>query len=294
MKNIVCRHIDQQSRCCTFSTLVAMWRWCLLAGLLAATASSESNATGSSYRLFNAYQAPLSALTSPGNLYFLEFPILGNGVSPMCGDGTPFSFAFRRGSDQHVSKLLIELEGGPACWGQDTSSDGVCCSSDAALQTPWYHFYTQQENSSLPIDKFPQLNTCAGITPGFAQMGSQELFRRDNKEDQHPADIPVFLRNDAATFGNPDEATTVTSVIGVTFSFLIVHWTGTWVIKNVPNRSDATKICLKIAMGTHQYPIILSEKCTIVEVPISKLWWSGCKHNFHRALMPWSLGPAEK
>jgi Patched family len=182
-----------------------MWRWCLLAGLLAATASSESNATGSSYRLFNAYQAPLSALTSPGNLYFLEFPILGNGVSPMCGDGTPFSFAFRRGSDQHVSKLLIELEGGPACWGQDTSSDGVCCSSDAALQTPWYHFYTQQENSSLPIDKFPQLNTCAGITPGFAQMGSQELFRRDNKEDQHPADIPVFLRNDAATFGNPDE-----------------------------------------------------------------------------------------
>jgi hypothetical protein len=73
-------------------------------------------------KLLNAYNAPLSALTSPGNLYFLEFPFSSsngkdNGdmnnndfyvmekddtkeikLSPICGDGTPYSFVFRRGT----------------------------------------------------------------------------------------------------------------------------------------------------------------------------------------------------
>lgn len=176
-------------RLCVLVTLAVMI-------LCMSGASGKTNSTGP-YNLLNAYGAPLFALTSPGNYYFLEFPLEeGNGdggVSPMCGDGTPFSFAFRRGTDQHLHKLLIEVEGGPACWGQDSSDDGTCCSDSAILQTPWYGLHSQQEEDAT-FDLFPRLDSCSGISKGFAQMGTSALFRGNNII----GDVPIAVRDGGA------------------------------------------------------------------------------------------------
>ncbi|KAL3919166.1 MAG: hypothetical protein SGILL_003889, partial [Bacillariaceae sp.] len=138
-------------------------------------------------------------LTAPGNFYFLEFPLEesdSSSSSPICGDGTPFSFAFRRGSDKHVSRLIVELEGGPACWGQDATVGGSCCSSDAALQTPWHSYY---DNKRDDVHR-ARLESCTGVTPGFVKRGVEDLFVRSDDQD-----LPIALRDTLGGEINPHQ-----------------------------------------------------------------------------------------
>jgi hypothetical protein len=176
--------------------------WLILHAFLCAVAigsSSETYQFSPSPDLLNAYRAPLSALTAPGNFYFLEFPLDDSAIdkslpSPVCGDGTPFSFAFRRGNDKHLSKLIVELEGGPACWGQDATVDGACCSSDVVLQTPWYSYYGKKKEDIHRA----RLDSCTGVTPGFIKRGAIDLFVRSNDRD-----LPIALRDTVAGDVNP-------------------------------------------------------------------------------------------
>jgi predicted RND superfamily exporter protein len=142
----------------------------------------ESSTGFSSETLLNANRAKLSAMTSPHNFYFLEFPVPSgsnrNYGSPICGDGSPFSFAFRRGSDQHRNKLVVEFEGGPACF------NGGCC-EEGARRTPWKNLTTFNNLSDYP---FPPLDSCPGVASGFAKELSSLLLGNDD------SDIPITLR----------------------------------------------------------------------------------------------------
>ena len=150
--------------------------------------------------LLNAYKTPLSLLTAPGNYYFLEFPLQSpdsnendQGLQPICGNGSPYSFVYKRGTDEHISKLLIEFEGGEACW-----EEGSCtCGSDAGStdvlarnnrETPWYNYLQNLEEGITAEGYFPTLDQCRGIESGFVQTGSGYLFGNDM------FDVPIALR----------------------------------------------------------------------------------------------------
>lgn len=50
----------------------------------------------------------------------------------------PYSFVLRRGTDEHISKLLIEFEGGPTCAADNGNGNvrSCYCDSAATVQTP--------------------------------------------------------------------------------------------------------------------------------------------------------------
>ena len=153
--------------------------------------------------LLNAYNSKLDALASPNNYYFFEFPI-GEGynddyllldryehLAPKCGNGSPYSFAFKRGTDEHVNKLIVELEGGPACWKENEADDlstrtpGTCCGF--RRQAPWYDYLKNRQPDVVSRNYFPPLGTCTGITSGFTKEAADILFG-------YGTDIPIPLR----------------------------------------------------------------------------------------------------
>jgi len=146
--------------------------------------------------LLDANRVPLTALTSPGNFYFLEFPVdETDPKSPICADGSPYSFAFRRGSDEHMSKFLIEFEGGPACW---SGGDGpLSCTnhekSTMRRRTPW-NGYLEYFATQVFFDKiFPDLGSCRGVPSGFVTEGSDFILSTQNALSN---DVPIPLRDD--------------------------------------------------------------------------------------------------
>ena len=143
-------------------------------------------------QLLNANRVPLTALTAPGSFYFLEFPVNENDsqLSPICADGSAYSFAFRRGTDEHASKLLIEFEGGPACW--NNSSGASCCdSSNLKKQAPW-HDYMDYFNDQVVFQKtFPELGSCRGIPSGFLTEAADVVLSNGNAMTN---DLPIPLR----------------------------------------------------------------------------------------------------
>eukprot|EP00569_Conticribra_weissflogii_P002690 CAMPEP_0171333544 /NCGR_PEP_ID=MMETSP0878-20121228/4072_1 /TAXON_ID=67004 /ORGANISM="Thalassiosira weissflogii, Strain CCMP1336" /LENGTH=2008 /DNA_ID=CAMNT_0011834491 /DNA_START=127 /DNA_END=6153 /DNA_ORIENTATION=- len=152
-------------------------------------------------RLLNAYNAPLTELTSPKTYYFLEFPLPGTpgGSSnawefPMCADESPFSFIFRRGTDAHLKKLIVEFEGGPACTRDvDADSNTFCdCVSNGKRRTDWYN-YTLKQGTGVGSSSeytFPSLGICTGVPPGFIRQGEEIIFGKNEDRD----DVPLFLR----------------------------------------------------------------------------------------------------
>jgi hypothetical protein len=205
----------------------------------------QASANKPPQRLLNAYHSPLSSLTSPHSYYFLEFPLSGdvgnndneviytnsidsNSVasinktssstnSPMCADGSPYSFLFRRGSDKHLDKLIVEFEGGPACWdASDESSTNGTNNNDGGLsfnpngfntdnsntatnaskgcscsainnashqRSPWYEYQQQGLSDTVP------LGSCTGVPEGFVSRGAK-LVLGDGE------DVPLFLRGE--------------------------------------------------------------------------------------------------
>lgn len=172
-----------------FSALAMLW-------FLSSSTATETR------RLLNAYRSNLSSLTAPNSFYFLEFPlddVLGyknNGVQPICGNGTPYSFMFRRGSDKHISKLLVEFEGGPACWGEGSES---CCdpNNPARLEAPWYGYLQKKEIEVIKTGQFPSLSSCRGIPAGFAKASSATYLVGQNNSD-----VPIALRSNAGGRNN--------------------------------------------------------------------------------------------
>eukprot|EP00536_Pseudo-nitzschia_multiseries_P001619 jgi/Psemu1/317629/estExt_fgenesh1_pm.C_210005 len=151
-------------------------------------------------KLLDARRVPLSALTAPGNFYFLEFPVNENDskLNPICADGTPYSFAFRRGSDEHVSKFVIEFEGGPACW--DDGVNSSCCSSAGAngrRQVPWRDYMTFFRDQVVFHKTLPELGTCKGLSTGFVSEGAGFILSDSNGiRGFVDDDIPLVLRRD--------------------------------------------------------------------------------------------------
>jgi len=174
--------------------------WWIVCIYIASTSLVE--ASFSSPNLLNANTARLSALSSPGNFYFLEFPLedyRSSQLSPICGDGSPYSFAFRRGSDEHISKLLIEFESGPAYWGDGSSSCDVE-GSIARKQTPWYDYLKNFQDSVVATGIFPALGTCAGVPPGFIDVGIESVLSSKTKKISNNStvvDLPIPLRGDS-------------------------------------------------------------------------------------------------
>lgn len=146
-------------------------------------------------RLLNANRVPLSALTAPGNFYFLEFPVNENDfeLSPICADGTPYSFAFRRGTDEHVSKLLIEFEGGPACWDDDSGDSCNIGDSNLRKQVPWYDYMDFFREQVVFKKTFPELGSCRGLSGGFLTEARDVILSNDNAITN---DLPIPLRDD--------------------------------------------------------------------------------------------------
>jgi hypothetical protein len=145
-------------------------------------------------KLLNANRVPLTALTAPGNFYFLEFPVNENDsqLSPICADGSPYSFAFRRGTDEHVSKLLIEFEGGPACW--NNSSGASCCDgSNLRKQVPWFDYLDYFQDQVVFQRTFPELGSCRGIPSGFLAEAADVVLSNSNAITN---DLPIPLRGD--------------------------------------------------------------------------------------------------
>ena len=187
----------------------------------------------SSERLLNAYNAPLSALTTPHTYYFLEFPIPGTAGSgnnyyefPMCGDGSPYSFIFRRGTDAHLSKLIVEFEGGPACLNEDSQNDDEdsACINIGKRQTPW-HDYTLKQGSDISSSfKLPSLGICTGVPSGFMRQGESILF----DENDNPNDTPLFLRGENKKKGWWDELSGEHSDIDDWSYILLPHCTLDW------------------------------------------------------------------
>jgi predicted RND superfamily exporter protein len=146
-------------------------------------------------KLMNANRVPLEALSTPGNFYFLEFPVneIDSGISPICADGTPFSFAFRRGTDEHFTKLIIEFEGGPACW---DNGQNECCNvneSGARKQVPWYNYYDFFRDQVVFKKTMPELGSCKGVSSGFLTEASDVILPNG---DPMRGDLPIALRSD--------------------------------------------------------------------------------------------------
>lgn len=125
----------------------------------------------------------------PHRSYFIEFPDIGYFLPPkvqppMCGDRTNFSFLFRKGSKEHYRKLIVELEGGPACWG------GRC--TCGRLQVPWYDYakaYNDTDDQALP-----RLGSCNGVVDGFASELATSLF-----DNTTASDLPLMHRGDSSS-----------------------------------------------------------------------------------------------
>lgn len=153
-------------------------------------------ATSSTSNLLDANRVPLAALNSPGNFYFLEFPVNENDskLSPICADGSPYSFAFRRGTDDDISKILIEFEGGPACW--NNSSGSSCCDiggSSSRKQAPWYDYLDYFSDQVVFQKTFPELGSCRGISSGFLTEAADVILSKNNAITN---DLPIPLRGD--------------------------------------------------------------------------------------------------
>lgn len=151
-------------------------------------------------RFMDARKVPLSALTAPGNFYFLEFPVneYDSQLNPICADGTPYSFAFRRGTDEHVSKLLIEFEGGSACWDDNIGSS--CCDvagSTGRRHVPWLDYMSFFKRQVLLEKTFPELGSCKGVPSGFVSEGAEFILADNNGINGFiDGDLPISLRRD--------------------------------------------------------------------------------------------------
>ena len=179
-----------------FFNILLKFGWVAL--FLSHLPNSSATISSNKAQLLNADRVPLQALTSPGHFYFLHFPVNEKDPkSPMCSDGSPYSFAFRRGTDEHISKFLIEFEGGPACWkggaNQYSCVDFEGYSSDMRRQTPW-NDYLDYFNQQVVLDKtFPELGSCRGVSSGFFSEASDVILSTDNAFTN---DVPIPLRVD--------------------------------------------------------------------------------------------------
>lgn len=143
--------------------------------------------------LLNARRAPLSALSAPRHHYFLEFPLpdddsVADGSAnattagdpsvprPRCEDGSAHGFLFRRGTNAHLNKLLVEFGGASertaAPWGdwqaRWRAGDNYVAAGGGALE-------------------MPSLRSCKGFSPGFVEAGA-DLVGLGGE------DVPIFLR----------------------------------------------------------------------------------------------------
>ena len=190
------------------SYLVLVVLLSFLTTLLVPVEARQSSSDNNDGQLLDATKSSIAAMSSPGNFYFLEFPLKGENdddrstdaymtLQPKCGDGSPYSFVFRRGSDRHVNKLIVELEGGPACW--NPQNCGCSHQKDYKRQAPWYDYLQNKQEAVVEAGGyFPPLNTCSGITSGFTKEGAKALF------GQKEIDIPIGLRA-AGLNGTKDE-----------------------------------------------------------------------------------------
>ncbi|KAL3937544.1 MAG: hypothetical protein SGBAC_007368 [Bacillariaceae sp.] len=180
---------------------------------------------GDNPKLLNAYRsAPNSVDTAmlPQRSYFFEFPLedasfAAPRLAPLCSNRSPFSFMFQRGTDAHFRKILVEFEGGPACFEADCGCDGH------SRQTPWKHYLDQYHHNETSADQkstmaSPNLGTCSGIVPKFIENLSPRLF--GNATD----DIPLSIRRQAQNSSSSNTNATTDSTWWQALSSDIDEW----------------------------------------------------------------------
>ena len=156
-----------------------------LRAVLAATSAAASLAAAAAATtddaLLNAYAASLATLTAPRAHYFLEFPLPpedpldpGTPAAPRCEDGSAYSFLFRRGTDAHASKLLVEFAG-----------------PGEARAAPWRAFQRSRASSLFgDLEEAPPLGSCTGVSSGFLALGAGLGLLGEGDAD----DAPLVLR----------------------------------------------------------------------------------------------------
>eukprot|EP00526_Cylindrotheca_closterium_P004037 CAMPEP_0113611638 /NCGR_PEP_ID=MMETSP0017_2-20120614/5661_1 /TAXON_ID=2856 /ORGANISM="Cylindrotheca closterium" /LENGTH=1197 /DNA_ID=CAMNT_0000520595 /DNA_START=167 /DNA_END=3757 /DNA_ORIENTATION=- /assembly_acc=CAM_ASM_000147 len=188
--------IRQQSRSSMKVLLSSSCYLCILLLTLSLVKAAADNNTNP--KLLNAYRsAPNSVETAmlPQRSYFFEFPLEDASFSaprlaPLCSNRSPFSFLFKRGTNAHFRKILVELEGGPACFEAD-------CGCDLhSRQTPWKDYLNQYYDDTTTTAKTasPNLGTCSGIVPEFMEDLSPRLFGNIDSSNATTDDMPLSVR----------------------------------------------------------------------------------------------------
>eukprot|EP00980_Cylindrotheca_fusiformis_P023058 scaffold10085_cov155-Cylindrotheca_fusiformis.AAC.4 len=128
--------------------------------------------------LLNAYLTPPNSVADamvPGSVYFLEFPRPDSDpqeLAPMCADRSPYSFLFQRGSNSNYKKIIVEIEGGPACWEEGQCS---CDPKTYARQAPWQDYYSGM--SKWQRKRLPWIGSCHGMSPAVLERVSPDWSR---------------------------------------------------------------------------------------------------------------------
>eukprot|EP00980_Cylindrotheca_fusiformis_P012176 scaffold2945_cov99-Cylindrotheca_fusiformis.AAC.5 len=129
--------------------------------------------------LLDAYWTPPNSVADamvPGTDYFLEFPassaLYKNELAPMCADQSPYSFLFQRGSNSNYKKIIVEIEGGPACWEPGKCS---CDTKTYTRQAPWQEYYSGMSRGQRK--QLPWIGSCNGISPAFVERVSPDWSR---------------------------------------------------------------------------------------------------------------------
>jgi hypothetical protein len=179
----------------------------------------DANTCTDGKSLLNAYagEPPLLESMAPNKFYFFEFPVDKppfTQLKPMCADGSPYSFLFRRGTDEHATKLVVEFEGGPACW------DSQCGCEKHARRTPWSDYL---QNFNLSSDAaLPRLDICSGIVSDYVKHIRSSLIGNST------SDMPVSLRDEHDSNNNSQWWKSLDSSIQDWSYILLPHCSMDW------------------------------------------------------------------
>eukprot|EP00957_Ditylum_brightwellii_P165291 12584997-Ditylum_brightwellii.AAC.1 len=130
-------------------------------------------------------------MNAPGQFHFLKVPNNEDDqTSPSCGDGTEFSFQFKRGTDANLKKVVVEFGGGLMC------HDEITCgylfdNGHNDLRTPWYDGFPSHPSISL--------SSCSGFATPIIQKVVLDSLENNGLSEE---DILFGARTGKYSYGN--------------------------------------------------------------------------------------------
>eukprot|EP00957_Ditylum_brightwellii_P051741 3923892-Ditylum_brightwellii.AAC.1 len=133
-------------------------------------------------------------MNAPGQFHFLKVPNNEDDeTSPSCGDGTEFSFQFKRGTDANLKKVVVEFGGGLIC------HDAITCgylfgTGHNHLRTPWYDGFPSHPSISL--------SSCSGFATPILQKVTLDSLEKNGLTEE---DILFGARTGKYSYVNNDD-----------------------------------------------------------------------------------------